>query len=334
MEKHRIHNFRLLAILVVAFITYGTLGYIIVDKLTFTDALLRIFLLFSTLGFSEATTQTLAGKWLTILLIVVGISVIAYTASTFMSAIIEGEITGRWKKKMTDKKLSSLKNHIIVVGFGRLGRQIAQELRGEDVPVVIIDREDKSFDCDRLGYLFIQGDCSLKDDILIKAGINCAKTIILAMGNDSEVLATAVTARALNEKLNIVARANSRQAAERLYRVGVNKVALPAQIGGYHMATMALRPSVVDFLDLLIDSAEETMQIEEYAIPKDSILIGKRVHDHFLPHHSTVSVIAIRRSSHKEFLRPNAETTIHDGDKLILMGTKSELNSFIKNKGE
>jgi voltage-gated potassium channel len=235
---------------------------------------------------------------------------------------------------MTDKRLSTLKNHIIVVGFGRLGRQIALELHGEDVPVVIIDREDKSAECDRLGYLFIQGDCALKDEILIRSGIKSAKTIILAMGNDSEVLASAVTARALNGEINIVARANTHQSAERLNRVGVNKVALPAQIGGYHMATMALRPSVVDFLDILIDSAEESMQIEEFPIPADSILINKRIHDYFMPHRNNLSVIAVRRNSHNEFLRPNADTLIHEGDNLILMGTKSELNNFIRHKGE
>lgn len=334
MDKNNRHNFKLLTALVVVFILYGTLGYMFVDGISVTDALLRIFLLFSTLGFSEATTQSNGGKWLTIFLIICGISVIAYTASTLISAIVEGEISGRWKKRMLDKKLKLLKDHIIICGFGRLGRQIAIELRGEDVSVVIVDREDYSLECDKFGYLFMQGDCSAKDETLIKAGIAQAKTVIIAMGNYSEALATAVTARALDEKITIIARANTRQAAERLYRVGVDKVALPAQIGGYHMATMALRPSVVDFLDLLLDSAKDTLQIEEYLVPAKSVLIGKRVHDHFSPHNRNISVLALKRENHVGFIRPTAETIIENGDSLIIMGTKTQLNNFIDNKGD
>ena len=334
MHRTTRHNFRLLALVVIVFILYGTIGFMVVDKISPLDALLRIFLLFSTLGFSEATTQTVGGKWLTILLILVGISVIAYSASTFISAVVEGEISGRWKKKMIDKKLKILKNHIILCGFGRLGRQIALEMRSEDVPIVVIDREDYSAECDKLDYLFIHGDSSAKDETLERANIKHARAVIIAMGSDSEMLATAVTARALEENITIVARANSRQAAERLYRVGVNKVALPAQIGGFHMAAMALRPSVVELLDLLLDSTNGTLQIEEYPIPNNSVLIGKRVHDHFLPHRHNVSVLAVKRKDRSDYIRPTQDTILEDRDKLIIMGTKTQLNNFIHNKGE
>ncbi len=329
MSDQTLHKLKPLLLLVIALMLLGTVGFMYLDSLAFTDALLRVILLFSTLGFSEATTQTLAAKWFTIVLAFGGLSVIVYTASTFFSAVIEGELRGSWNKRMTDRKLTSLQDHIIICGFGRVGRQVAEEMAAEGLAVVIVDREDRSDECVPLGYLFLQGDAATHDDVLKKARIDTARAVIITMGHDSESLATAVTARALNPDVFIVARAATKQAESRLNRVGVDRVALPAQIGGYHMATMALRPSVVDFLDLLIDSKRGQLQIEQFEVNPGSGLIGGKVSDFFSPQQNAIVVLALYRAQGSTFLRPTVETRVQTGDRLILMGTLNQLNSFM-----
>lgn len=329
MHHRQIDRVKALFFMVVVFIVYGTAGYMMLEGLSFTDSLLRVALTFSTLGYGEVTTQSEVGKWFTIILIAVGLSVIVYSVSTFARLIIEGEISGTWKKKMMEKHLSKYKEHIIICGFGRVGKQIAEEVSAENIQMVVIDNEDKSLECHKLGYEFMHGDVTM-DDTLTKANITNAKTLIIAIGNDSECLACAVTARALNPALYIVARASTKHAAERLERVGVNKIALPAYIGGYHMASMALRPSVVDFIDLIIDSKHEELQIEELVIDKDNPANGHTINEFFQGGSGSPTVLAIQHKDGTRFLRPAGSKQIQTGDRIILMGTVHQLDDLIK----
>lgn len=332
MHHKHATSLRTLFLIVIVFITYATVGHMWLEHLNFLDALLRTFLIFSTLGFSEATTQTAAGKWFTILLILIGIGVIVYVSSTFVRAVIEGELTGTWRKHKVMKKLAHLKDHAIICGFGRVGRQVAEEMAAEEIPLVIIDRENYAEECEKRGYLFLHGDAAANDDTLQRAGLDHARVLIIAFGNDSENLSLAVTARALNEKIFIVGRATSHAAEERLIRVGVNRVALPAYIGGYHMATMALRPNVVDFLDVLIDSKREEMQIEELEIVSNSALVGANIHTALPNKKGAPTLLALRRKDAKSFIRPTSAVHIEIGDKLILMGTVHQLDQLMERK--
>ncbi len=330
MHSKELYRFKVLFFVVVVFALYGTLGFMTIENLSFTDALLRTILIFSTLGFSEATTQTLVGKWFTIILAVGGVSVIVYAASTFMKAVIEGNISGSWKKHMRDKQIHKLKDHIIVCGFGQVGRQIAEEVAAEGVPVLVIDLQDKSEVCHEAGYIFMQGNGAASDEVWQKANLSQAKALLLAMSNDSECLAAAVTARAVSPDVFIVARATTKQAEGRLYRIGVNRVALPALIGGYHMATMALRPSVIDFLDVLISNKHDDLQIEELLVEENSPHIGKKVVEALGKKRSGVVPLALYRRNSADFIRPDNDTEINVGDKIILMGLPKQLEKVME----
>ncbi len=332
MPQKHLDQIKILILVVCIFITAGSSGYIYLEGLSPTDAVLRTLLTFSTLGYSEATTQSDVGKWFTIALILVGVGVIVYATSGFVRAVIEGEISGSWKRHMVHKRLDHLKDHIIVCGFGRVGRQVAEELAAEDEKVVVIDKNDKSSECEKLGYVFVQGDVSASDEVLTRAGITRARTIIIAIGTDSESLAASVNARALNPDIFIVARATNAQAESRLLRIGANRVAMPAFIGGYHMATMALRPTVVDFLDLVIDSKHGELQIEELEVEHHSKLVGERVMEKFANKRSGVACLAMKRKGSAGFARPTATMQVEAGDKLILMGTLQQLDTLLGRK--
>ncbi len=332
-DHNEYRRIKILGMIVLVLLIYGIIGYILIDGLSFTDAFLRVLLVFSTLGFSEATTQGLAGKWFTILLIVAGDSLILYVATTVVREIVEGEVTGSWKKIRMLKKIQGLKDHVVICGFGRVGRQVAEEVAAENIPVVVIDREDKSDECLKQGYYFVHGDSSVEDAPLIEANAQKARSIVIAIGNDSDGLAAAVNVSALCPDVYTVGRASNRQAEARLLRSGVDRVVMPATIGGYHMATMALRPSVIDFIDMILDSKHDELQIEEVIIQEDSEIDGQKIGDLFAKS-SGIRVLAVQRFNAAGFIRPNTNTVVRVGDRLILLGKNEQMSSIIVKAGQ
>lgn len=235
-----------------------------------------------------------------------------------------------FKRRIMENKIENLRDHYIICGFGRVGRKVAEEFAAEKELFVIIDREDILEIPRKNGWLYIHGDAAKDDDILKKAQIERAKGIIIAVGNDADSVFIAVSARALNPKIFIVARASSEEASEKLKQLGVDRVALPYQIGGYHMATMALRPSVVDFLDVVVDSKHNELQIEEMQVDKNSKLIGHPLAAYLSRKKTGLAVLAIRRQGGENVLNPTGDTIIQAGDELILMGTRANLQDADK----
>ncbi len=151
-----------------------------------------------------------------------------------------------------------MQQHFIICGLGRVGQHIAHELTAAQESFVVIDRDAERLSfAEKNNWPTIHGDVAIDESLLRDAGIPSARTIIIALGTDADVIFTAVSARALNPDIAIIARASNPEAADTLHKIGVNDVAMPHQIGGYHMASLALRPTVVEFLDTLIDQTKD-----------------------------------------------------------------------------
>ncbi|MCX6807168.1 MAG: NAD-binding protein [Candidatus Berkelbacteria bacterium] len=228
-----------------------------------------------------------------------------------------------------EKQISNLKDHFIICGFGRVGMQIAEELYHEKVPFVVVDRDPekikKSID---KGWLGIIGDAAVGEDSLKKAQISRAKGLIIAIGEDADAVFVAVTAKSLRSDLFIIARASSTEVASKLEKVGVERVALPYQIGGYHMANMALRPEVVDFLDVVVDSKHREMVVEELNIGAGSKLDGAQVDNHFNRSKTGVVILAIKNPDKSCIINPTPDIILKQKDKLILLGTKEDVDQM------
>ncbi|MDD3481279.1 MAG: NAD-binding protein, partial [Patescibacteria group bacterium] len=217
-----------------------------------------------------------------------------------------------------------------VCGFGRVGRQVAQELAYEGVNFVIIDRNpkivkeamDKKFNA-------IEGD-PIKESVLARAGIKDAKSLISALGEDTDNLFLTLTARSLNKDIFIVSRASSQENVNKLKKAGADKVSMPYQIGGYHMAGIALRPAVVDFLDVISDGRHAELQIEELNIERGSTLIGQRIAETLSRKKAGVTVLAVNKANGTTRINPSGEEMIERDDQLILMGTKDQLEKLSK----
>ncbi len=227
-------------------------------------------------------------------------------------------------------RIDSLKDHYIVCGFGRVGEQIARELDAEGEPFVIIERdEDKLALAKDRNWAYLHGDVALDETVFQKARLQEAKAVIIAVGADADAIFIAISARAMKPEIFVVARASSREAADKLNKIGVNRVALPYQIGGYHMATMALRPTVVDFLNLLVDHEKEELEMEEFFVRDDGFYEGKSIQEAGLLKNN-VAVLAIRRKNGKAVINPSDSTKLSGGDRLVLMGSEDDLAEIEK----
>lgn len=237
------------------------------------------------------------------------------------------QISSHLRRRFMEKEIRKLENHFIVSGFGRVGSQVALELSHEKVPFVVIDRDPQRIEeCKEKGFLSILGDAAIGEDVLKKAQIEKAKGLIIALGQDADALFVAVTAKSLNPSLFIVARASTEEGASKLEKVGVERVVLPYQIGGYHMANLALRPAVVDFLDLLVDTKHKELVAEEIEVKEEV----KDLEDFLGQKKTNVVVLAIKKPDQSCLVNPRLQTILKVGDKLILLGTKEELEEIKK----
>lgn len=263
-----------------------------------------------------------------IFLIAVGISAVVATLVYLVSfwSVLKKEV----KRRRMEHTIKNLKEHYILCGFGRVGQQVAKELASENQSFVVLERDDTKLKLAKQeGWAFVQGDVALDELLLQKAGIERAKCIIIAVGTDADAIFVAVSARALNHDIFIVARASSKEAADKLTKIGVNRIALPYQIGGYHMATMALRPAVVDFLNVLVDNNREELEMEEFFVAGGGHYDGKTLEEGNV-FTKNVVVVAVRKKDGKTVINPAESYKMSEDDRLIVMGGKDQLSELGK----
>ena len=219
----------------------GVAGYVLIEGWSILDASYMVVLTFTTVGYEEVNPLSQEGRLFTMALMVAGIGVMFYTLTGMVQLVVEQEVLRSIvRRHRMRSQLSRLKGHFIVCGFGRVGRAVAYTLKGESVPLLILDKDEEALEDARdLGYLYVQGDCT-RDADLLAAQVKDARGLVAATGDDAENLYISLTARGLNPKLHIVARASSSDAEDKLRRAGADQVVSPYAIGGRHMALTAI----------------------------------------------------------------------------------------------
>ncbi|MDQ2902287.1 MAG: potassium channel family protein [Ktedonobacteraceae bacterium] len=226
--------------LVLSVLALGTLGYILIENLSFGDALYTSIGMMATAG-NVVHPLSEAGRMFTIAVIVLGVGSLLYTFGAGMEFIIEGHLNQAIRRHMMDKKIAALSDHYIICGFGRVGSQITEDLTAAHKPLVVIDdREATAQSCIQRGYLTVLGDAT-SDDILREAGIQHAKGILIATEDDAHNISITLSARYLNSKLYIVSRANHTETEAKLTLAGADSVLSPYTIAGHRMANLALQ---------------------------------------------------------------------------------------------
>ncbi|MFC1744358.1 potassium channel family protein [Candidatus Riflebacteria bacterium] len=324
-------QFFLALFLILNIIIFGSVGYVVVEDWPLLDALYMTIMTITTVGYGEVHTLTAMGRIFTIILMIFSFAVVGYSIRTLASSILEGELNRVIRGRRMDKKIANLKEHYILCGGGNTGRSIAEEFFKTEVPFVLVE---KSEEC--LKHIATIGDIpyidadATQDETLILAGIENARGIITVLSEDKDNVFVVLSARALNPGLRIVARVIDENNHAKLKKAGADEIVSPNQVGGLRMASVMMRPEVVNFLDAMLHVTGNELRLEELAIQDDSFFSGKTLASSNIGKETGLLVVAIRKFKGKYKFNPGSNTMIKPGDHLIVMGTEEQLSCLKK----
>lgn len=300
----------------------GSTGFWLIEQWTPIEALFTAVLVVSTLGFTDLRPSGPAGQVLTMVLIMGGVGALYYLVGALAQTIIEEELD-RGQKRRMEQQIERLSDHFIVCGFGRVGRETCRQLAQEHSRFVVIDSSaDRIEQVRTTGYLWIRGDAA-DDAVLQRAHIERARGLLTAVGTDASNVYITLSARALNPGLFIVARAVTEEAEHKLRIAGANRVISPYVLGGRSMAGMALRPMVMDFLDVLVHSDDLEMWLEQIPIVAGSPLDGAPIGETRLREQVGITILAVRRADGQMLVNPGPQIVLGIGDVLIALGSRT-----------
>lgn len=309
----------------------GTLGLTLIEGYSVLDSFaVTIGLLTTTsVGYGTMVPLSPSGKIFTLLLIVFGVSLVAYAFGTIVGLVLEGHLKNLMGRTKMQKKIANLDNHYILCGAGRVGHQVISRLNTEQVPFVVIDRdEDITTHLLSEGVLVINDDAT-KDEVLHQAGISKAKGLIASLPGDAENVFVTLTAKELNPNIIIVARAEVAESKSKLIRAGADKVVSPSVIGGRRMAISILKPVSVDFVETLIHKQDVEFEIEEIVCSANSPLVFKSLLESEIKKETGSMIVAIKRNE-DIITNPGADSVIEASDLLIAIGTRPQLAKLEK----
>jgi len=311
------------AALIVLIISFGTAGYMSIERWSFLDSVYMTIITITTVGFKEIHDLSFSGKLFTIILIIGGVGTALYALGTGAKLVLEGELQEIFGRKRLEKKLKELKDHYIICGHGRMGKIIARELKHENLNFVVIEKNPDILR-ETEDVLILEGDAA-KDETLKKVGIEKAKCLISVLPTDAENLFVVLSARGLNPNLLIVARAGEEGSEKKLLRAGADRVVSPYHIGGLRMAHSVLKPAVVDFIEFATKSGNIDLQLEEITIQEGSKLAGFTLDECGIGRDLGVIIVAIKQLNGEMKFNPTFRSAITAGDTLIAVGETSKL---------
>ena len=300
----------------------GSAGYVVIEEMPLLDALYMTVITLSTVGFAEVQPLSNVGRGFTIGLIAVSFGVVFHAASTLAGFVIEGRLRGILGRRSMQHAIDRLEGHVIVCGFGRLGRAVCERLGNVDV--VVVDRDASlQRECEDAGWPFVEGS-ALEEEVLETAGIRRARALVAATASDPDNVFIALSARELAPDIQIHARAESSAGTHRLELSGASRVISPHRLAGQRIANALTRPGVVEFLDLVNPAGGDEVALEEVVIATGGPLDGLALRD--LPASDLwISIIAIRRGDEKLRLHPQGNDVLRGEDRVIAVGDRANL---------
>ncbi|MFC2048973.1 potassium channel family protein [Elusimicrobiota bacterium] len=321
-------RFLIVFILVLIVLTAGVVGYSTIEKWSFLDSLYMSVITLSSVGYKEVQQLTPAGKWFTMSLIISGLSIMTIAFAMFTTLVLEGKWGHYIRRRQMEKKIKSLKDHIIVCGLGELGEEVIRNLEKSREKYVVVELSSKKIEMAQISmgeFPFMVGDAR-ELSILEKVNIKNAKTLITCLGADSQNLFVVITAKEANRALTIVTEAIDMNVKEKLRRVGSDYIISPSQIGGSRMASVATRPAVVSFLDVITESGERDLHIESVPITEKSFVSDKTLAQAQIPQQTGMIIISVRKKQADKFIfNPSSQTQLEPGDEIIVLGQFEDL---------
>lgn len=314
--------------LLLAVLFGGTLGYVVIERWSVWDALYMTITTVATVGFREVHPLSRAGEAFTLLLVLGGVGTALYAFSTVTNIIVEGGWDRFLQQRRLNRMIDQLTDHFIVCGYGRIGSIIAEQFDRQHVPFVVIETDaERVRSAQARGFAAVEADAS-DEDTLKRVGVDRARGLIAAVGTDAENVYTILTVRVLRPDLFIVGRAESEDSVRKLRRAGADRVISPYQIGAAQMAQTALRPAVVEFIEIATSSENLELAMEQVTIGKGSSLADRSLVEANIRQRFGVIVVSIQRAEGRMEFNPAPEAVMRVGDQLVVLGPSPSLKDL------
>ncbi|WP_318544919.1 potassium channel family protein [Marixanthotalea marina] len=313
----------------VAILFVGIVGYMFLSNYSFVDALYMTVITMTTVGFGEVEPLNEQARIFTIFLILASVVIVGYALSVITEYILSKNNIEELKYKKMQRQIDSFKNHVIICGYGRNGKQAARKLLAHKKPFVVIEKEkaiEERLQMDDVPYVI--GNAN-EDEILIQAGVHRASSFISALPNDADNLFVVLTTRQINKDINIISRASQDSSYEKLKFAGANNVIMPDRIGGDHMASLVVVPGLMEFIDNLSIVGKSNINIEEIAVEKLSSkgAVGT-IKDLDLRRKTGCTVIGYKDANGEYTVNPEAEIRLEPESKIIVLGRPEQIKAL------
>ena len=311
--------------LLVSIVVGGTIGFHLTEGWPLWHAFYVTVLGITTV---DLPPLSVAGQAFTVVLLLAGVSTALYTFTLLATVVVEGGLPKRLQRRRVARMLSTIKDHFIVCGYGRIGSIVAERFRQQGVAYVVVERDPERLQAAiDAGALAVEADAS-REEALKRVGIDRARGLIAAVGTDAENVYAVLTARVLRPDLFIVGRAETEDATEKLKRAGADRVISPYQIGAVQIAQTALRPAVVEFVELATSTSNLELAIEQVTIAPKSPLANHSIIEANLRQRFGVIVVGIQREDRRMEFNPEPDTSIRSGDRLVVLGRPDSLKQL------
>lgn len=301
-------------------------GFVLIEKVSFLDAFYMTFITISTVGFAEVFPLSAPGKLFTIFVILSGLGTFLYSVGLIAEYSVEGrlrKILGRRKMK----NISNLRNHIVIAGFGKMGETVAKAFKEQKEDFIIIENNGERFSAgEELGYKILLMDATIEESLIV-AGIKKAKVYISMLSGDADNVFTIMSAKELNPDIHIIARGQYKTNENKLYRAGADIVISPVTLASNRIINTTLKPNVVNLIDLVTQTGDIPLSVEEITISEKSTLKNKLIRESGLREKTEAMVVGIKRGEKMHF-NPSPSMKILENDILILIGEKSKLTDI------
>ncbi|MCK5856827.1 MAG: potassium channel protein [Bacteroidales bacterium] len=316
-------------IMMVSIWMVGTSGYMIIEAAPFLDAAFMTMITVSTVGFNDVLILSDTGKIFTMFLIAISWVTFAYGISVITSHFVEGGMGSLLYSYRNKKQLNKMKDHVIIVGYGRNGHQATAELINSKIPFVIIEQKHDLI-INRVDNTlhFLEGDAT-EDEVLILAGIDRARSIILTLPLDADNMFITISARALNPNIQIITRATNASTQKKLLIAGANQVVMPEYVGGIHMAALVNSEDVVSFLDEISirgDADTNLVEIICSNLPED--LRNQSIFDLGIRQKTGANIIGFKTPEGEFIINPTPDTIMIPNTKLFVLGTPEQIQKM------
>lgn len=302
-----------------------TIGYMVIEGWSFTDAVYMTIITLSTVGYGEVQRLSPTGRIFTIVVIILGVGFVFYLAGSIIQFMVEGRIREILGRRKLEKKIRGQKGHYIICGYGRVGSSICEALGSKPIGIVVIERDPATVaKLNERNILHVAGEATDEEN-LIKANVQHARGLIAALKTESDNVYVTLSARQLNPDLFIMARAGEERSEKKLLAAGANKVVCPYRMGAHRMAQTILRPTVTDFLDLTLMDTTRDIQMEEMPVHPSSRLIDVALQDSGIRKELDLIIVAVKKAPGDMLFNPSSQTRLEAGDTVIAIGEKQNL---------